>query len=424
MTDTSSHDQLTTLNGHAIARVTPSVAIAVSANLRRVARKAARPNSVVSGGGGFAARSGARNFKRGIIVSIVLFLVAPLLSASAYFGLIAADQYASEIRFVVRNGEQSPLDSMASVTGLPQGGRYQDSLIVSNYIRSRAMVESLERSPGLRRIYSSPHADFATRLDVDDPIEDVIKYWSRRVDIDVDGASGIVTVVVRAFTPEDSLALAEAIERNSEEMINQTMDRTRADALDLAGKRLSRAEQQLRSSVEQLKTVRNAEGMIDPIATAAGFTKVVVALRKELARVEENYKVQSSTVTDSAPQMRVLLLRISALKEQINKYESEMAGATGNDRSLSDAIGKFDQAKLRSAFAEQQYLSQSVAFETARADIATRQVYLSSILKPTLPEKALYPKRWFWWSAIIGASALVWLVVIGLAFTVRDHLAG
>jgi capsular polysaccharide transport system permease protein len=137
---------------------------AIGVALRKAARQARAPVSLVSGGGGFSARKGGRAFVIGVYVSLFLFVIVPIVGSGIYYAFVASPQYVSEAHFAVRNGEQSPLDMLGSITGFPQTGRFQDALIVTNYIHSRAMIEQVDAKLNLRRIYSDKHIDYLSRL--------------------------------------------------------------------------------------------------------------------------------------------------------------------------------------------------------------------------------------------------------------------
>jgi capsular polysaccharide transport system permease protein len=78
------------------------------------------------------------------------------------FGM--SSQYMSEARFAVRGSEQISADPIAAFTGLSSFTQAQDSLIVVSYVKSRAIIEELERTIGLRKMFSRPASiDFALR---------------------------------------------------------------------------------------------------------------------------------------------------------------------------------------------------------------------------------------------------------------------
>ena len=62
-----------------------------------------------------------------------------------YWGVIASKQYETEIRFSLRAGESGIMDALGGLTGSSGSQQTQDSEIIADYIRSRAIVDSLEQ---------------------------------------------------------------------------------------------------------------------------------------------------------------------------------------------------------------------------------------------------------------------------------------
>ncbi len=186
-------------------------AAAIGRALRRASRQARTPASIVSGGGGFRGTRRDRLFKLGLIATFVAIALVPALVAGIYYGLIASDQYATEARFSLRNGEPGISDMLGGLTGGGGSQQAQDSAIIADYIRSRAIVESLEGEAELRQLFSRGGVDYFSRFKTDKPIEDLVRYWRKRVDATYERMSGIITLQVRAFTPEDSMMLTQKI---------------------------------------------------------------------------------------------------------------------------------------------------------------------------------------------------------------------
>ena len=122
-------------------------------------------------GGSFKARAGAKVMRFLTIALFVAMVVVPNLVAGIYFSLIASDQYVSEAKFTVSSGAIPQMDGLGSVTGVPPILIVQDTQVVTSYIQSRAMVEQLERTVGLRDAYGSKSIDWLARFRKDKPIE-------------------------------------------------------------------------------------------------------------------------------------------------------------------------------------------------------------------------------------------------------------
>ena len=413
-------------------------AAAISKGFRAAVRKANAPTVFVSGGGGFRARKGARYFFYGVIASFILLVLVPTVLVSVYYGLIASKQYATETRFSLQSGEGSVLDSLGGVVGIGTSQQAQDTQIIAAYIKSRAMLEIIDKAFDFKKLYGRIDVDYFSRLDTSNKIEDQQKYWEKRVDAKVEAQSGIITVEVRAFSAKESLAIANKIVEASEKLVNDLSARSRQDLLRQSSLELERAQLNLSKTSDDMRIARNAEGILDATATAAVSNKILTALRIELSSREQDFAVRAKTVTADAPQMRILSAQIANLKEQITKINNEVANeadlkpvqngidiAQGNStptKTLSSSMNALERKQVELLIAQQRYATAATAYESARLDVATQRAYLSPFLLPTLAEDAIYPKRWWNWTIFVLPDVIAWLLLLGISFMVRDYM--
>ena len=307
----------------------------ISRALRRAANKSRAPTSVIAGGGGFQARRGDRAFRLGVLASFAAFVIAPFLVASIYWGLIASKQYVTETKFALRAGEASSLDLLSGgAMGSQASQQMQDAQVLVNFIRSRSMVEALDRKVGLRAMFSRSGVDYFSSFDPEDSVEELEKYWKRRIDASIDMMSGIISVNVRAFTPRDSLAIAQNVTDLSERLVNELSTRSRRDALAQARTELTRAEEQLKNATGSMRDARNTEGVLDAPAAAEAINKLITTLRLELAQTQEDLALHSDSATSDSPQARLLTARVQSLKSQIDEYSTQIAGGGERGRAL------------------------------------------------------------------------------------------
>jgi capsular polysaccharide transport system permease protein len=391
---------------------------AVSSALRVMARRAA----------GIGVRRSWREtvrrrwspFAAVVAVTFVACVALPALASAIYFGVIASRQYVSEMRFAVR-GAWSSNDLLGGLGG-GNSKRAEDSLVIAEYVRSRPMFEALEKEIGLKARYGRADADFFSRMDDDDPIEDAVKYWRSKVNVKVDRNSGVVTVTVQAFTPEDALLIAQAIGERSEHLVNELSERSRKDSLMQAQEEMARAESGMQVTIENMRQTRNEQGILDATKAAEAITKVAGELRGKLMLLEGDYIVQAASVSPSAPQMKIMASQIQNLKQQIAVLEQRIAGTSGQ-RTLTDTQGLLERREMERRVAEQQYVFAVAKFEQARLEEATKQVYLTIFVPPRLAEDALYPKRLLICSIVVAAALALWGCGVGIAILIRDHLA-
>jgi len=402
--------------------------------LRRNARKARAPAAIIAGGNaGFKARKGARAFRLALLASFVVIVLAPLLGESLYWGLMASKQYATEAKFSLRSGESSPLDALGGMMGAPASQTAQDTQVIVNYIKSRTMVQALDRALDLRRVYSRADADYFSRFTKGDAIEDLVKYFKKRMDVSIDASSGIIQLEIRAFTPEDALALTQKTIELSESLVNDLSTRSRRDAFKLAQSELTRAQDRLRAATEQMRQVRDAQGVLDAGAAAEAITKIITSLRLELSQAEESLATQSGGNPDApqmggnpdSPQVRILNARIKSLKAQIEDYTHQIAGGAkgSGGESMAQRLGALSRQQVELDLARQQYILASANYESSRLSLETQNAYLISFLRPALAERSTYPHRTWEWSIVVFPALLIWLLLSGLAVVARDHMA-
>ena len=398
-------------------------AAAIARALKRASRQARTPASIVSGGAGFRGRRTDRLFSLGLIAGFIAIALLPMIVFGIYWGLIASKQYETEIRFSLRAGESGIMDALGGLTGSSGSQQTQDSEIIADYIRSRAMIDSLEQEIDVRQIFSREGVDYFSRFKRHKPIEDFVRYWGKRVNAKYDKTSGIITLDVRAFTAEDSLLLAGKILTRCEKLVNDLSQRSRRDALRQAQDELQRAEAQLRDATTGMRDVRNSEGVLDATLEAEAVNKIIMVLRLELAKVQQQIAAQGDSVSVDAPQVKLMNARVQTLQEQIGKYAMQIADKNQGGESLADRKSVLDLKQIELNIALQRYVMASATYETARVDMETQKAYLSPFIQPMLATKATYPKRMWEWFLICGPALLAWALLSGAAFLVRDYKA-
>jgi capsular polysaccharide transport system permease protein len=380
-------------------------------------------------GGSFAARPGAKLMRVLTIALFVLMVALPNLVAVLYFGLIASDQYVSEAKFTVSSGAIPKMDAVGSVTGVPPMLIVQDTQVVTSYIASRAMVEALDREIGLRAVYSAPSIDWWARFRKDKPIEKFADYWERMSSTSIAFPSGIVSLKVRAFNPEDAKRIADAVVRQSENLINDLNDRMRRDTVVASERDMQRAAQGLGRARIAMENERNAEGLIDVGETNKALTGIESELQSDLLKAEQEYQTGLRYVTADAPQMRVLKSRITAMKSQLDEMKAQFTSQDEKnmsavaDKALSGKMTKFAELDLEERIAEKRYAVSVAAVEAARMMSERRMLYLHEIVAPALPEESMYPRRWLSIGMTFVASLIAWAATVGAMAFVRNHMA-
>jgi capsular polysaccharide transport system permease protein len=358
-------------------------------------------------------------------LSFVVLVLIPTAIAAIYCFLIAADQYVAEFRFTLNTAAPPRLDALSLLTGnAAQSPATLEAQVLVQYIGSRAIVDRIDASLDIRRLLARPEADWWARLPPGAPIEQLVAYWRRQVDPFYDRTDGTVTVRVRAFAPRDALRLAQAIVAACETLVNDLSLQARRDTLRHAEADLALAENRLKSVLGQLSAFRDREGLIDPTRTAAATGLLATQLRDELVNADAKLATLKVYMHDNAPTVKVLKARIRALQAQRRSLGLELTdpNATHAD-ALSHVLGPYEQLESAQKFAEAAYQHALQGLDLARANADRQHVFVASFIPPSLPQEALYPRRW----RTLGTFALVAFAIWGIGClavqSIRDHLA-
>lgn len=353
---------------------------------------------------------------------LLLVVALPTALAVGYYGLVAANQYASEARFFVR-GPSSGGGSMGALGAVLGSAGFkavpEDSMAVREFLRSQDLVRELRKSVDLVAIWRRPEADLVARLWSDEPtIESLTRYFRRMVVSEYDTESSTVSVLVRTFRAEDSRLLAEALLRASENLVNRISDRQRGDAVGDARREVEIAERRVIAAREALTTFRQDGRAIDPSREIAANMEAVTKLEGALSQTRAELQEKIAFMRADNPQMAVLRNRIASLEVQIGAERQRLTAGTA---AAPQQLAGYERLMLEREFADRQLASAVTSLEAARADAIRQHLYVARITEPQEAESAQYPKAFF----TIGSLLAVLLVIYGIGSLIfagfREH---
>lgn len=364
----------------------------------------------------------AKGSLSGTSISFFLMVIMPTIIGALYFAFIASPQYMSEFRFSVRPTDSAALSSssVAADTALAMSNSY----IVADYALSRDAVEALEKAVGLREIYSRGSTDRLSRLPEDVSLERLVDYWHKRVSTSYDIMTGINTIEVTAFSPQDALKISTALRALCEKLVNDISEKARQSQMAFAKNELDRAEARLKDVRQRETELRSGQKSIDVRKEAEGKMLLNNKLRGDLSALEAQYSALSSDMDPTSPRLTVLKNQITAAKEQIEILQSQITDVdSSKPGALDDAqrVTKYDQLQTDVEITTKLYESSLTNYENARMRASNNQTYLATYVKPGLPQIASYP-RTFVDTLLLFLSAFgAWVVLTLVYYSVRDH---
>lgn len=359
--------------------------------------------------------------------SFVLLVLLPFAASVWYLYARAADQYHSTTAFSVRSEEIG--GSAAGLLGaLTQSGTVSasDTDILFDYLRSQEMVAAVDDRLDLRTIYNRARQgpgpkDLYFTLGDDPSIEALTDEWHRMVNVDFESHAGIIRVRANAFTPEDATAIATAVLDESSALVNRLSEQAREDAVSFARGELARIEENLKLQRAKLAEFRRENRLVDPTADVAGQMGLLSALQGELAKAMVERDQLLSFVGPDDQRVVQAERRIDAIEKRIDAERGELgAAAPGSETALAEVVGTYEELKVDLEFANNAYTQGLAALAAARAEAGRQSRYLAAHVLPTRAEQSLYPHRAERAALVLLFLMIGWGIAMLVYYNVRD----
>jgi capsular polysaccharide transport system permease protein len=370
------------------------------------------------------AQGGLRRLFKPVNIWFWAIVGLPTLAAGVYFFAIASDLYLSEVQFIVRSPKQvqaTGLGALLQSTGL--GRAADDTAAVQEFIMTRDAVRKLEKQNDLRTILSRPEGDFVTRfrglLFWRNDFEALYWCYDHFVSVETDTTSGVTTLLVKAYRPEDAHMIATALLNYSEQLVNELNERARKDALETARREVARAEQRIADIQSELTAYRVKQKMLDPKTASSGVLELIAQMnaaqtqaKAQLAELLKN--------SPNSPQIPLVKTRIASLDNLITEERAKLSGETD---SVVAALTEYERLTLDRELAEKALASAFASLEAARLEAQRQQLYLETIAQPNLADYPLYPKRIVSFAVVAASCLLVYGIAWLLVVSAREHAA-
>jgi capsular polysaccharide transport system permease protein len=351
----------------------------------------------------------------------LVFVGLPTLAAAIYFWFYASDQYYARSDFAIRTHQSSPMEGLAlfGMAGASSPA-VADMFIVRDYLQSRQILEDLKPRIDLRKIYSNPDADWLVRLDPTVTEEELLDYWQGMSSVKYDATTGITSLGIRAFTPQDAKTVAENVLQLSEALVNRLSDRAQSDRLRLAEEEVAQARERATKALDALQSHQQEARQVDPASFAVARSEIQSRLEQQISQYETQIERLRQELPDDAPGVQLLGKSLAVTKAQLDA-EKMRSTQSDNGESASEVLNNFHKLKLESEFAAKAYDSALASLEAARLEAAAQSRYLEAFVRPQLPEYPEFPWRILNVIIVALASALVWGIGSLVIAAIREH---
>ena len=358
--------------------------------------------------------------------SFLFIVIIPTLLATVYFSLIASDRYVSTAKFAIKSNESPQLDLLGGISGLPSQSASSDGYILQDFILSYSILAAIKIHINIEPLFNREEADILSRLGDNSTQEKQTQYWRKMVTSSFDPTSGITSLTVRTFNPNDSKVLADAVINASEQLINTLSKRSRHDDLSFAEKEVKLAELRVTKARQAMNLFRQKHQDLDPTQTAVAKMTLIGQLEAQLATAKAELIAKTSFMRNGTSPIKALKRQIDALEIQIVAEKSSISNNTLNQLSnlengLSSVFADYEPLLIERTFAEKAYTSVLASLEVARIESAKKHRYLATFVEPRVPDEALEPYRIKSIFIVFLSTLILWGIgLLGLG-AIRDH---
>lgn len=325
--------------------------------------------------------------RRRFFLRLGLFSGLPALLTLLYMLFVASPRYVSEfeITYQIYQPAQNLTQGLVqSVLGTSQSNNVDFSALLYEYIRSQALMLQLDKELHIRQYYSGPKVDYLSRMNPNASLETFQRYYQWYVSV-AEENGGYLTVDVQAFDPDYAVALAKAIVKACDKMVDEVNARPLQDAVRYAEAELKRSEQRVRQNRLAMMEFQNVHGDLSPPTSASQLNGIVGAIEGQLATARTELNTLLATAPHS-PLVAATRAQIAALDGQLKQEKTRLAN-NSDGTPYSKLLDEYSALQLEQQFAKSDYQAAQQGLELARADAARQQNYLIDFIPPNRPDK-------------------------------------
>jgi len=358
----------------------------------------------------------------GRLIWFVIAFIAPVLLGGLYIFFVLPDQYVTEFRFSVRvpvgNPAAAPKSNGGSALSALFGGNptpgadLLDNFTVADYVRSPQAARDVNAKVNLKVMYSKPSDSF-TRLDETSSQEQLGRYWKGMVYSDYDVTTGLAVVRIKAYTPQDSLNIANTLLALSNQLVNDIGNQSQSDTVRFAKEQFTGANQHVIDLQRQIAGLARGGTDSPSIGVIQANTQLATTTRANMSLIQSQLDVlQGQLRNANAPQ-------IVFLRRQLVANQRALAEAVSTANTIS--TNNFQVLTAQLANANGDLSDAQEALTNAQSAAASQRLYLTTYVRPTLPESPIAPDRWLNMLLLVVAAGMLWMVGLLVRNSILEH---
>ena len=347
-------------------------------------------------------------------------VLIPMILLAFYLFILSPDRYVSSATVFIKEVGVAQIETgLLEGLGINASGSSTDDQLLQAFILSPNLLEKLDEELKVKEHYSES-IDFIFGLSMRDAQEDFIDFFRKHVKAGIDADSGLLKIDVQAYSPQFAKLLADALLREGELFVNGIGHTIAKKEMQFAFDEINRSQSLLKEAKNRLAEFQEKNNLVGPEKEGESLVSIIFELESELAKTQAQLSQTKSFLNAKAPQISVLENKIAALSNEINSQKQRITGADTKGR-LNRLGLQFQELLLDVEFSTKLYTSALNAYELSRIQAGKQLKHLIVASEPQLPEKALYPKKLYWFTTWLIFLIMLWGVVRMIIAMSREH---
>lgn len=359
-----------------------------------------------------------REQRRRTLNTMAAWILGPVAIATMYYAVITPPQYTTSFSFTIRGQTNGSGGILTGLVGASTPGA-NDPQLVTNYLMSDAPLPRLKTAYKLNQAYDRFTLDPFAYLSPNATKEWTQWFWNTKMKVAYNSTSGDVSVMVNAYTPQESYRLAMGVldaAKRAEDSLNALVAQ---GSLNLANEQVAYTKRDYDAATKKLTELQGNTNTVTIGTDAAAAVALVGQIDSQLATLKVSQAAVQAAYLPNAPQTKALRDQIANLDAQRTQAMAQAKAAPGSSQAEHDV--QVQAALLDYQFAQKNYFAAEAALVAAQPENQT-QSFVVDYIPPQLPETSDYWIRFLNVVAIAFASALL-LGAGSLTYSVvKDHL--
>ena len=215
--------------------------------------------------------------------------------------------------------------------------------------------------------------------------------------------------------------MANEVFAQSTKMINELSTIAREDTMRYTREELALAQQQLSEARQALTAYRTENQIVDPNADIQIQMGLLTTLQQQLGEELIDYDLLRDNAQPGDPRIAQVEQRIAAIRRRIAQERAKFGGGNDPATDYPTIVAEFERLAVEREFAQQKYTAALSNFDTAQAEAQRQSRYLAGFVRPTLAERAEYPRRLLILGLVLLLSGVAWSILALIYYSLRDR---